>query len=250
MERPYLCLLHGFPHDHTLWEPQVAGLKDDAHVHTPDLRGFGAGPEASAIVTMEEHAADILRLLDERGVERVVLAGLSMGGYVALAFAANYPERLQGLVFCNTRANADTAEAAEGRRNTAKEALEKGMAVIARGMLPKVLAENTRVGDPALARRIEDMMARQPAAGVAASSLGMAQRPDRTALLPSIAVPTLIITGSEDSLMPLPTSEVLHHGIPGSRLVVIPGVAHLSNVEAPERFNAEVRTFIRSLSHA
>ena len=78
----------------------------------------------------------------------------------------------------------------------------------------------------------------------------MAQRPDRTAMLASITVPTLIITGSEDSLMPLPTSELLHNGIPGSSLVVIPGVAHLSNVEAPERFNAEIRSFLRTLHHA
>jgi len=248
MSTPNLLLIHGFPHDRTLWTGTAEALADDANVIAPDLRGFGEDrrplPEA---MTMEAYAEDLKALLDEHGVDRAVLCGLSMGGYIALAFLERWPERVQGLILCNTKATADTDEAKSARKETAQNAFGKGVPVIARGMVPKVLADRTRSEQPDLVNAAEAMMARQRPEAVAAAALGMALRPDRTPMLSTITVPTLIISGSEDGLMPLPTSEAMLKAIPGSELVVIPGVAHLSNLEAPAAFQTAVAVFLGNL---
>lgn len=240
-----LLLIHGFPLDGSIWEQQVEGLSSIADVLAPDLRGFGQDHRPVPVaMAMDAYAADLKRLLDERGKDRVVLCGLSMGGYIALSFIAQWAERVSGLVLCNTRATADNAEGKLAREQTALDAHAHGAAVIARAMVPKVLSERTRRDHPEIATMVEAVMARQRPEAIAAASLGMALRPDRADMLPSIQVPTLIITGSEDRLMPLPTSETMHAAILGSQLVVFDGVAHLSNVEAPERFNSEVERFL------
>lgn len=245
-----ILLIHGFPHDHRLWAPQLTAFGPTYNVLAPDLRGFGAGGPVPEVIPMEHYAADMLALIDAQGTEKVVLCGLSMGGYVALAFLDLWPERVSALILCNTRATADTEEGKAARMEAARNALEKGMAVVARGMVPKMLCEKTRREQPDLTSLVESMMAEQPPAAVAAASRGMAQRPDRTAMLASISVPTLVITGDADELMPLPTSETMVAAIPGARLVVLPNAGHLSNLEAPDAFNATVSGFLSSLPHA
>ncbi|MBK8340303.1 MAG: alpha/beta fold hydrolase [Flavobacteriales bacterium] len=201
--RPTLLLIHGFPLDHTLWDAQRGAFSDVADVLAPDLRGFGKSCGVAETVTMAEYANDLVKMLEAKGVEQVVLCGLSMGGYIAMAFLAQWPERVSALILCNTRATGDTAEGKEARYATASDALNKGMRVIARAMLPKVLSEKTIEKDLQLVREVEAMMVRQDPLAVAAASRGMALRPDRSAWLRSAQVPTLIITGAEDTLMPL-----------------------------------------------
>ncbi|MCB0770827.1 MAG: alpha/beta fold hydrolase [Flavobacteriales bacterium] len=250
-EKPVLLLIHGFPLDAGIWQAQRDALADLATVIAPDLRGFGASTlEVPAVLTMERFAEDLLQLLDERGVRKAVLCGLSMGGYVAMSFYERWPERVQGLLLCNTRSTADTEEGVEARKLTAKNAFDKGVDVIARGMLPELISARTKLERPELSAPLEAIMARQRADAVAAASLGMALRPDRTLLLRKVAVPTLVITGSADELMPLPTSEAMLQALPNGRLVVIPEVAHLSNLEAPEMFNGILREYLSALADA
>lgn len=248
MALPTLLLIHGFPLDGSFWQPQVEGLSGAAHVLAPDLRGFGTDarplPEA---MTMESYAEDMKELLDGAGIERAVLCGLSMGGYVAMAFLEQWPDRAAGLILCNTRSTADSEEGKAARERTALDALSKGAGVIARAMAPKVLSQRTRDEHPEEARRIEAIMARQRPDAIAAAARGMALRPDRTEALRRIAVPSLIITGSEDDLMPFETSEAMHRAIPGSTLVVINGAAHLSSAESSSEFNGEVSRFLAQL---
>jgi len=217
-------------------------------VMAPDLRGFGhdRAPLPTAM-SMEAYATDLHDLLDAAGRERVVLCGLSMGGYVALSFIDQWPERVEGLILCNTRATADGPEGRTAREQTARDAEDKGAAVIARAMAPKLLSERTRMIHPEICSRMERMMAEQRPEAIAAAARGMAERPDRSELLPRIEVPTLIITGSDDALMPLETSEALHRAIPGSRMMVIQGAGHLSPVEAPALFNEAVELFLDEL---
>lgn len=247
-EPPVLLFIHGFPLDGTLWEMQQAGLDGIIPTLAPDLRGFGKDrrplPEA---MRMEDHALDLRSLLDGNGMERVVLCGLSMGGYIAMAFAEQWPQRVVGLVLANTRASADDAAARASREQSARNALEKGMSVIARSMVPMLLTPKTRRERPGLARDVEHMIARQSPLAAAASSRGMALRPDRMAFLRRTTIPTLVITGDADELMPLSTSQVMADAIGGSSLVVIPGAAHLSNLEAPKAFNTALEAFIRQL---
>ncbi len=246
--RPTLLCIHGFPLDHTLWDPQVAGLGDVADVLAPDLRGFGNDRRALPDdMTMEAYAADLKALLDERGVDRVVLCGLSMGGYVAMAFLEQWPERVAGLVLCNTRANADTPEGQAARRATAQNAFEKGVDVIARAMAPTLLSDHTKRTQPELMAHMEAMIARQRPEAVAAAALGMSERPDRHHVLRACTVPALVITGSDDALMPLPTSQAMADALPNGRFVVLEHAGHLSNREATEAFNGTVRGFVEKL---
>lgn len=240
-----LLLIHGYPLDASMWNDQVEGLKDVAQVIAPDLRGFGNDRrDIPGVMSMDAHAQDLKEMLDERGIERVVLCGLSMGGYIALAFLERWPERVEALVLANTKATADDAEARAGREQSAINATTKGMAVIARAMGPKLLTEDSRANRPELVARVETMIARQEPETAAASARGMALRPDKLQWMKDIGIPILVITGDADELMPIPTSEAMAQAVPNSRLVVLPEAGHLSNMERAEDFNAAIRNFL------
>lgn len=247
-KRPALLLIHGFPLDATSWNDQVSGLADVANVIAPDLRGFGNDTrELPGTMTMEAHAQDLKDLLDEHEVEQVVLCGLSMGGYIAMAFAERWPERVAGLVLANTKATADDGDAREGREQSALNAMLKGMVVVGRAMAPKLLTETTRKEQPGLLRRVEDMIAIQRPEAAAASSRGMAQRSDKLECLKRLDASVLVITGDADELMPLATSQAMAKAAADSSLVVIPKAGHLSNLERPVAFNNAVRNFLKAL---
>lgn len=245
---PTLLLIHGFPLNSSSWNDQVTGLTDVADVLAPDLRGFGNDiRELPLIVTMDAYAEDLKAMLDERKIERVVLCGLSMGGYVAMAFLARWPERVEALILANTRANADSEEGRKGREQTAVQALEKGMAVMARGMVPKLLSPQVRRTRPELYKSVERMIAETRPEATAAAARGMALRPDRSAWLATQSLPTLIITSEGDELMPMETSTAMAKAIPNSSLAIIPQAGHLSNVERPDEFNNAIREFMLGL---
>jgi len=242
-----LLLIHGYPLDRSLWRSQIEGLQAVARLIAPDLRGFGQSGDAPDVMTMDDYAADLKVLLDALNVKQAVVCGLSMGGYIALALLAKHPNMVKGLILANTRAGADSEQAREARHANAKKAFAEGVSPIAEAMLPKMLTDATRESRPSLATFVQAMMSKQRANGVAAALRGMAARPDRSDWIKSINIPTLIVTGSADTLIPPGESEAMHKAIPGSRLVVIPEVAHLSNIENPEAFNAAVREFLGRL---
>lgn len=243
-----LLLIHGFPHDRTLWQAQLHGLGDGIRVIAPDLRGFGGSTDVPGTMTMDAYAADLEHLLEELGVTEAVICGLSMGGYVALALLAAYPNVVRGLILCNTRAGADDEKGRAGRHAMAMKARDEGVVSIAETLTPKMMANTTAVAHPDRCVMVQEMMVRQRAGAVIAALRGMATRADRTPMLAQITVPTLIITGSADDMIPPSESEAMAAAITGSKLVVIPGAGHLSNVEAPDAFNAAVREFIAERS--
>ncbi len=243
-----VVLLHGFPFNRTLWREQVEALSDRYQVLTPDLRGHGETTATDEPATMEEMAGDVAALLDELDVAgRVVLGGLSMGGYVALAFFRLFPERVRALVLADTRPQSDTEEARRTREETARRALREGMGPIADGMLPKLLSPATRGERPEVVTRVREMIMATKPAGAAAALRGMAVRADQTDLLARIDVPTLIVVGGEDVLTPPKDSEAMRDAIPGSRLVVIEGAGHVSNLERPAQFNRALTDFLGGL---
>lgn len=250
VKQHHLLLIHGFPLDHTLWQPNMEALEHVAQVMAPDLLAFESAEAVPEVLTMEHLADQLKAQLDANGIQRTVLCGLSMGGYVALAFLERWPERVSGIILCNTRSIVDTEEAKEGREATALDVLAKGSEVIARAMVPKLLSEKTRSTVPELAKTVEAMIARQRPEAIAAASRGMALRPDRTHVLRESDTPTLIITGENDALMPLATSEAMATAAPRSTLVVLPEAGHLSNMEAPDGFNSAVVDLLRTLSGA
>lgn len=238
-----ILFAHGFPLDGTLWQPQLDKLADEYRVIVPDLRGFGNSPSTHE-VTMEQYADDLCALLDELGVDQVVLAGLSMGGYIAFAFYRKHPDRVHGLVLVDTRPQADTDEGRANRATTAQQVKEHGAAPLADDMLEKLLSPATHENQPDLAQTIRAMMARQSVQGIVAALQGMAERPDSRPMLGDISVPTLVVVGADDTVTPIADAESMANAIPGSELVVISDAGHLSNLEQPEAFNQALREFI------
>lgn len=244
---PTLLCIHGFPHDHTLWQPQLEELTDVARVIAPDLRGFGASGGPDATMTMRAYATDLRNLLRHLDAAPAVVMGLSMGGYIALAFASLFPDALRALVLCNTRATADTPEAAAARLASARRVETEGPGAVVPGMVEGMTSAASRARDKTLNDRVGAMMLRQPGAGVAAALRGMAERPDRAVGLPAIKARTLVITGSDDTLIPPAETAAIAEAIPHARLVTIPGAGHLTPLENPVQFNAAVRSFLTRL---
>jgi pimeloyl-ACP methyl ester carboxylesterase len=245
-----LVLIHGFPLDRTIWSAQVRGLADVARVITPDLRGFGESPlqRSATATTMDDYAADVAGLLDALDVEDAVIGGVSMGGYVAMAFHRAYPRRVRGLVLVDTRGGPDSEEARESRDQAAALARARGTAAVAAQMLEKMLTRANAHANEGMRLALSELMGAQPVEGVVAALSAIRDRPDSRPAKARITVPTLVVCGAEDELIPPSESEALRDAIRWARLVLIPGAAHLPNYEQPEAFNRAVREFLAIFS--
>jgi 3-oxoadipate enol-lactonase len=228
-----VLLLHAFPVDARMWRPQVDALGDDVRIVAPNHPGFGGAGDVPAVMTMALAAASAMDALDAAGVDRALVCGLSMGGYVALELWRRSRERVIGFVFANTRSGADSEESAANRRALAERVRTEGKGFFADGP-PGLLSEHA---PDDLRRVVRELIADQPAEAIAAASLGMAERPDSGPDLPGIDVPTLVVTGAEDSLIPSAVTAEMADGIPGARLAVIERAGHLSNLERPDEFS-------------
>ena len=240
-----VVLIHGYPFNRSLWNEQIAALSSSYRVIAPDLRGFGESESAPGTATMNVMAQDVALLLNHLGIARAAIGGLSMGGYVALAFYKQLPSRVRTLVLADTRAQADTEEGKQTRAQQAEKALNEGMAGIADAMLPKLLTPETVSKRPEVVKSVRDMMLKTKPEGAAAALHGMAERDDQTALLAKITVPALVMVGAEDAITPVADSEKMHAAIPGSRLVVIENAGHVSNLERSEQFNDALLSFLK-----
>ncbi|MBN1909586.1 MAG: alpha/beta fold hydrolase [Pirellulales bacterium] len=249
---PVVLLVHGFPLDHTMWRSQIDALAERCRVLAPDLRGFGrSGPvdEQTTVIGMDPFADDLAGLLDEAGVrEPIVLCGLSMGGYIALAFLRRHAARLGGLILCDTRATADTADGIAARRQTAQRVLDEGPGFLAETMPSKLFAPATLQERPELVDAIRDVILHTDRRTIAAASLGMGQRMDSTDLLPTAPCPALVLVGQEDVLSPPAEMRALADALPQAQFVEIPGGGHLAPLENPEAVNRAILSFVSSLA--
>jgi pimeloyl-ACP methyl ester carboxylesterase len=199
---------------------------------------------------MEEMADDVVELLDALQItEQVVLGGLSMGGYVALSLMARYPRRVRGLMLMDTRAAADSPEAARNREELARRVDSEGHAgAVADAMVPRLFSEFTRTNRPGLIGPMREVMEKTPARAVAGALRGMARRLDRTAELPQIDVPTLVLVGADDVITPSDESRRMAEAIPNAQLVVVPHAGHLAPLENPAVANAAILGFLEGLA--
>lgn len=240
-----IVLVHGFPLDHTMWSGQLKAFSSDKRVIAPDLRGFGASPAADEMLSMEQFAEELAELLDVLKVgEPVVLCGLSMGGYIALAFVRKYADRLKALVLCDTRAAADSAEAAANRLKMAEQTLAEGAEVAAKAMLPRLFGKRTTAERPELIESVRRVMLATSPAAIAAAQRGMASRPDMTGYLPQIGAPTLVIVGEEDAISPVAEMRQIAQSIPGAQFAIVPEAGHMAPLENPAAFNAALEKFL------
>jgi 3-oxoadipate enol-lactonase len=265
--------VHGFPLDHTMWAGQLDGwvkppsefLLGEAFLHAvekskssipsirmiaPDLRGFGRSPwnKGDDKVTIEQFADDLAALLDGLGIEEpVVLCGLSMGGYVAFQFWRRYAARLGGLVLCDTRATADTPQAAMARLEMADRVLCEGPGPLVENMLPRLFAESTRRRQPELVESLRRTMMGNDPHGIAAAARGMAERPDMTSALSEIACPTLVLAGQSDVISPPSEMRTMAEAIPGAKFVEISAAGHMAPLENPAEVNAAIASFLATV---
>jgi pimeloyl-ACP methyl ester carboxylesterase len=241
-----LVLVHGFPLDSRIWDDQVAALSDRYRVIAPDLRGFGQS-RSDQPFTMESLADDLHHLLTKIGALPCVLAGLSMGGYVAFAYDSKYPTDLKGLVLIDTRCEADAAEGKQKRDKMIETVREFGSEAIANEMMPKMLAPDAEQCRPQLMQKLRAIMESCPPKTIESALAAMRDRRDYRDRLASIAVPTLIVVGDQDAITPPPMSEFMHREIPKSKLVVIKGSGHMSPMEQPEQVNHALRQSIEGV---
>jgi 3-oxoadipate enol-lactonase len=242
---PAIVLLHGFPFDRSMWREQVDFLSASGYrVLAPDLRGMGENKGGDVIATMDDMARDVSALMDQLSIDRAVICGLSMGGYVAFDFVHLFPSRVRALVLAGTRAPADNEQEKQAREQQAQKILAEDMSGIAEASLPKLLAPRTLAEKPWVVARVREMILHADPHGAAAQR-GMATRRDYSDDLPHINIPALIIVGREDPIRPLADAEFMHEGIRNSRLEIIEDAAHMTNMEQPEVFNRMAVNFLR-----
>lgn len=245
-----LVLIHGHPFDRTMWQPQIDHFSATRRVIAPDLRGYGesraeddktAGKTAGKTL-LETFAHDIADLLDHLEADRCTLGGLSMGGQIAMEFGRHHADRLNALLFADTTARGATPEEKQDRTEMAEKLLRDGM----RGYADDTLRKMVAPGDPAVDEHVHRMMRETSPKAAAAALRGRAERPDYLGTLREIAVPTLVVVGSEDTFTPVEEAELIHETVPHSTLVVIEGAAHMPNLERPAQFNAALADLLRS----
>jgi 3-oxoadipate enol-lactonase len=246
-EGPPVVLLHPFPVNHEFWLPVAQALATRYRIILPDLRGHGDSGAGDGPATMEKHAADIARVMDDAGIGRAPLVGVSIGGYVLFEFWRSHRGRAAALGLCNTKAPADSAEARAGRLQAAIEVLERGTEPFFESMIPRLLGKSTRDTRPDLVDGALRMMRKMSPENVAQVQRGMAARPDSMDTLKTINVPTLLVTGDEDVLTGVNEAELMRRHISGSQLRVIPKAGHYSPWERHEEVSQLLRQFLEQL---
>ncbi len=236
---PALLLLHPFPFDRRSWSEVARPLAATRRVVMMDFRGFGEAAPGGPY-SIDDLAEDATALLDQLGIPMATVAGLSMGGYVALALAARRPARLAGLVLCDTRASADSEAARQARQDGIAKVKSGGLNEFLDGMPVRLLSPTA---PDALKRRVRTLSEQKDVAIVDALA-AMRDRPDRTALLGQLHIPTLVLVGDGDTVTPPSEARAMAQAISGSRFVELAGAGHLSMLEQPDAFVAALTTFL------
>ena len=244
-----VILIHGFPFSHEMWRPQVAALKEEYYTIQYDLRGHGRSSTGDGQYPFEFFVDDLLSLMDRLKIERGVLCGLSMGGYIALRAVERNPERVAALILADTQAKADS-NAAKLRRAAGVKAIKaRGVKPFAEAFLKTVFTQQNLAAKPEFVNTIQKIIESNSPIGICGALIALATRTDTVPSLSAIRVPTLVLVGEYDTLTPLSASQAIHDRILGSEMHVIKHAAHLSNLENTDEFNAYVKGFLAKVPH-
>ena len=243
---PALLLVHGFPLDRTIWKHQVATLSGWRRI-APDLRGLGSSEAPADGYSMATYADDLVRLLDRLRVSKAVVAGLSMGGYIVFEMLRRYRERIAGLILCDTKADADTADGKKSRDENIKLVESRGAGALAERMVPMLLGRTTQQTQPQLVQEVREMVTAAPVPGLVGALKAMRDRPDSTELLGTIDVPTIVVMGQEDEITPPAMGRRLKDAIPAASLTAIAGAGHVVPLEAPTATSRVLAEFLEAV---
>jgi 3-oxoadipate enol-lactonase len=234
-----LVLIHGYPLDHSIWDEVAPLLEDEFDLIIPDLRGFGQSDVMEADDSIIDYASDVAGLLTHLKIKRAYLAGHSMGGYVALAFAREYPDRVSGLALVSSQALADSPEGKEKRYATAQQVLDHGVGAVVEAMTPKLSADESVQG------LVRDLMSQQRPLGVYSALTAMAERPDSTDLLATFNFPVVIVHGDADALIPVERGHEMKAAHPAAHFVELVGLGHLPMMENPQVVAEALKSFVK-----
>jgi len=243
-----IVFLHAFPLNRTMWAKQEDALSSQFRVITIDLRGHGESDAPLWHYSLDQAADDVHGLLDYLSIRQAVFVGLSMGGYILFAFHRKFADRVNGMVLADTRAQADTDEGKQARFEMAQIAYKRGARAIADIMIPKLLSPATIQMRPELVQYVRTMIEGNQVSGIAGDLMAMAERPDSIPLLRRITCPAQIIVGELDLPTPPSDATLMADRISNAHLVIIPGAAHLSNLEQPDLFNKTVGSFVANIT--
>jgi 3-oxoadipate enol-lactonase len=244
-----IVFLHAFPLNRTMWTIQEKVLSSQFRIVTIDLRGHGESDAPLWRYTLDQSADDVNALLDHLAIQQALFVGLSMGGYILFAFYRKYAALVKGLILADTRAQADTAEGKDGRFQMAQTAYKQGPSAIADIMIPKLLSPTTIQTRPEIVQKVRTMIESNQISGIAGDLMAMAERPDSVPLLKQITCPAQIIVGELDQATPPSDAKIMAEKIPGAGLAIIPGAAHIANLEQPDTFNQIVAAFASELAN-
>ncbi len=239
-----LVLIHGFGLNRSIWSEMASAYLPAARVILPDVRGHGESDAPAGVYSMDLLAADLAGLLDQLGVEKAAVCGHSMGGYISLAFAARYPNRLAGLGLIASRADADSPAARSGRYRLAEDVLKRGAVVLADSLAPRLSR------DPAVVKLAREQILQTKPRGIIGAALGMAERPDRTTFLKELDLPVMIAAGEEDQIVPFSDAQTMAEGLRQGIFRGIPAAGHMPMVEQAEVLGRALSDFVQQMAKA
>jgi len=244
VQRSAIVFIHGFPLNHTMWQEQAALVQSSFRVITYDQRGHGQSAAGDGQFMLESFVDDLLGLLDALRIQKAILCGLSMGGYVALRTYERQPGKVLGLILCDTRSQADTNEAKLKRAASIRALREQGISAFAEGFLKNLFTPSSFLRSPEAVEAVRKMILACTLQGLIGTQIALATRTDTTASLARIRVPTLILVGAHDVITPPAAAAEMHERIAGSKMSIIPDAGHISNLENPDFFNHEMMAFL------
>jgi len=242
-----VVFIHGFPFNHEMWNPQMKALPNNIRAISYDVRGHGASDVGDAQYSIEFFVDDLIALLDHLVIDRAVLCGLSMGGYIALRAFERHPDRVRALVLCNTRSEADSNEAKVRRSATIRTVKTAGVKIFSEDFLKSVFTPESIASNAGAVDMIRRIILNNSPLGICGTVLALAARTDTTSALGSISVPTLLIGGEQDTLTPPADLQHMHDRIRGSEIHILPHAAHLSNLENAPAFNDVLIKFLKRI---
>lgn len=242
-----VIFLHGFPFNRTMWKEQLEALQSETRVIACDLRGFGKSEDETSFLSIDQFADDLIGFMDALRIEKAIICGLSMGGYIALNAVNRFKNRFEALILCDTQCYSDTAEAKQKRYASMDEISTDGISAFNEPFLKSVCAAKTLETKPEVIEALREMVYSTSEHSLTMGLTALAERHETCSILSNIDMPALIICGSEDAVTPPEKSEYLHEQIYGSVLRIIDEAGHVSNLEQPELFNTHILHFIHAL---